>query len=37
MARTSFGFRQHAGESITIYVKNFHLFINDNRIPLPSL
>ncbi len=37
MARTSFSFRQHAGESITIYVKNFHLFISDNRIPLPSL
>lgn len=36
MARTSSGLRQHAGESITIYVKNFHLFINDNRIPLPS-
>ena len=36
MARTSFGLRQHAGESITIYVKNFHLFINERRIPLPS-
>ena len=35
-ARTSFGLRQHAGESVTIYVKNFHLFINERRIPLPS-
>lgn len=36
MARTSFGLRQHAGESITTYVKNFHLFINEKRIPLPT-
>ena len=29
-------FEEHAGASITAYVKNFHLFINENRIPLPS-
>ena len=34
--RTSPGLRLHAGESITTYVKNFHLFINEKRIPLPS-
>ena len=34
--RTSPGLRLHAGESITAYVKNFHLFINEKRIPLPS-
>ncbi|MYC27219.1 MAG: sn-glycerol-3-phosphate ABC transporter ATP-binding protein UgpC [Nitrospira sp. SB0662_bin_26] len=36
MARTSSSLRQHAGESITIHVKNFHLFINERRIPLQS-
>ena len=35
-ARTSPGLRLHAGDSITAYVKNFHLFINEKRIPLPS-
>ena len=35
-ARTSPGFQEHTGASITAYVKNFHLFINENRIPLPS-
>ena len=35
-ARTSPGLRLHAGDSITAYVKNFHLFINDKPIPWPS-
>lgn len=35
-ARTSPGFQEHTGASVTAYVKNFHLFINENRIPLPS-
>ena len=35
-ARTSPGLRLHAGDSITAYVENFHLFINDKPIPLPS-
>ena len=33
-ARTSPGFQEHTGASVTAYVKNFHLFINENRIPL---
>ncbi len=36
VARTSPVLRQHAGDSVTAYMKNFHLFINENRIPLPS-
>ena len=36
VARTSPALRQHPGDSITAYMKNFHLFINDNRVPLPS-
>lgn len=35
-ARTSPGFQEHTGASVTAYVKNFHLFINENRIPLSS-
>ncbi len=33
--RTSPGFPEQTGATVTAYVKNFHLFINENRIPLP--
>ena len=35
VARTSPGLREQAGASVTAYLRNFHLFINENRIPLP--
>lgn len=36
VARTSPGLREQAGASVTAYLRNFHLFINENRIPLPT-
>lgn len=36
VARTSPGLREQAGVSVTAYLRNFHLFINENRIPLPT-
>ena len=36
VVRTAPGLRQHAGDSVTVYMKNFHLFINERRVPLPS-
>ena len=36
VARTSPALRQHTGDIVTAYMKNFHLFINEKRIPLPS-
>lgn len=36
VARISPALRQRPGDSITAYMKNFHLFINDSRVPLPS-
>jgi len=35
VARTSPVRRQHAGDSVTVYMKTFHLFINEHRVPLP--
>ncbi|MCY4612478.1 MAG: sn-glycerol-3-phosphate ABC transporter ATP-binding protein UgpC [Nitrospira sp.] len=36
VARTSPVLRQHAGDSVTACMKNFHLFMNEIRIPWPS-
>ncbi len=36
VARPSPVLREHAGDSVTAYMKKIHLFINENRIPVPS-
>ena len=36
VSRTSPALRQRAGDSVTAHMKQFHLFINENRVPLPS-
>ena len=36
VARTSSVLRERTGDSVTVYMKTFHLFINEHRVPLPS-
>ena len=36
VARTSSVLRERAGDSVKVYMKTFHLFINEHRVPLPS-